>query len=200
VIVQNINLYQDRFKEKKLLASAAQVMILLVALLLGMAGWSYQIQSDLNDSEQQNQLLKDRRSSVNSELAVVTEEINRQFGDDRITDLVNSVRQQLRARKKVIRFVENNKFGSGEGFSAYLKSLSNLQVDDVWLDQILLSDSFVKIRGSALSADLIPTYFDGFSEEKVFRGQRFQLFELDRKPDADWKVDFTIATEETFDE
>jgi Tfp pilus assembly protein PilN len=198
--VQNINLYQDRFKEKKLLASAAQVMILLVALLLGMAGWSYQIQSDLNDSEQQNQLLKDRRSSVNSELAVVTEEINRQFGDDRITDLVNSVRQQLRARKKVIRFVENNKFGSGEGFSAYLKSLSNLQVDDVWLDQILLSDSFVKIRGSALSADLIPTYFDGFSEEKVFRGQRFQLFELDRKPDADWKVDFTIATEETFDE
>jgi Tfp pilus assembly protein PilN len=200
VIVQNINLYQDRFKEKKLLASAAQVMILLVALLLGMAGWSYQIQSDLNDSEQQNQLLKDRRSSVNSELAVVTEEINRQFGDDRITDLVNSVRQQLRARKKVIRFVENNKFGSGEGFSAYLKSLSNLQVDDVWLDQILLSDSFVKIRGSALSADLIPTYFDGFSEEKVFRGQRFQLFELDRKPGADWKVDFTIATEETFDE
>jgi Tfp pilus assembly protein PilN len=200
VIVQNINLYQDRFKEKKLLASAAQVMILLVALLLGMAGWSYQIQSDLNDSEQQNQLLKDRRSSVNSELAVVTEEINRQFGDDRITDLVNSVRQQLRARKKVIRFVENNKFGSGEGFSAYLKSLSNLQVDDVWLDQILLSDSFVKIRGSALSADLIPTYFDGFSEEKVFRGQRFQLFELDRKPGADWKVDFTIATKETFDE
>jgi Tfp pilus assembly protein PilN len=198
--VQNINLYQDRFKEKKLLASAAQVMILLVALLLGMAGWSYQIQSDLNDSEQQNQLLKDRQSSVNSELAVVTEEINRQFGDDRITDLVNSVRQQLRARKKVIRFVENNKFGSGEGFSAYLKSLSNLQVDDVWLDQILLSDSFVKIRGSALSADLIPTYFDGFSEEKVFRGQRFQLFELDRKPGADWKVDFTIATEETFDE
>jgi Tfp pilus assembly protein PilN len=198
--VQNINLYQDRFKEKKLLASAAQVMILLVALLLGMAGWSYQIQSDLNDSEQQNQLLKDRRSSVNSELAVVTEEINRQFGDDRITDLVNSVRQQLRARKKVIRFVENNKFGSGEGFSAYLKSLSNLQVDDVWLDQILLSDSFVKIRGSALSADLIPTYFDGFSEEKVFRGQRFQLFELDRKPGADWKVDFTIATKETFDE
>jgi Tfp pilus assembly protein PilN len=200
VIVQNINLYQDRFKEKKLLASAAQVMILLVALLLGMAGWSYQIQSDLNDSEQQNQLLKDRQSSVNSELAVVTEEINRQFGDDRITDLVNSVRQQLRARKKVIRFVENNKFGSGEGFSAYLKSLSNLQVDDVWLDQILLSDSFVKIRGSALSADLIPTYFDGFSEEKVFRGQRFQLFELDRKPGADWKVDFTIATKETFDE
>ncbi len=200
MIVQNINLYQDRFKEKKLLASAAQVMILLVALLLGMAGWSYQIQSDLNDSEQQNQLLKDRQSSVNSELAVVTEEINRQFGDDRITDLVNSVRQQLRARKKVIRFVENNKFGSGEGFSAYLKSLSNLQVDDVWLDQILLSDSFVKIRGSALSADLIPTYFDGFSEEKVFRGQRFQLFELDRKPGADWKVDFTIATEETFDE
>jgi hypothetical protein len=95
-----------------------------------------------------------------------------------------------------MRFVENNQFGSGEGFSDYLNSLSNLQIDDVWLDEILLSDSFLKIRGSALRADLIPTYFASFKEEDVFRGQRFQLFELDRKPDTDWKVDFTIATEE----
>lgn len=198
MIEQQINLYQDRFKEKKLFASAAQVMILLLAMLFGIAGWSYLIGSGLNDSKQQNQSLKASQSLVNNELTIVTAELNRQLSDGRITDLVNDISRQLRARKQVIRFVENNQFGSGEGFSAYLKSLSNLQVDNVWLDEILLSDSFVKIRGSALSAELIPTYFASFSKEAVFRGQRFQLFELDRKPDADWKVDFTIATEESF--
>jgi hypothetical protein len=200
VIAQQINLYQDQFKEKRLFASATQVMMLLLLMLFGISGWSYLIRADLNDSEQQNQRLKASQSAVNNELTIVTVELNRQLADDRITDLVNDITEQLRARKQVIRFVENNQFGSGDGFSTYLKSLSNLQVDDVWLDEIWLSDSFVKIRGSALSADLVPTYFASFSEEAVFRGQRFQLFELDRKPDTDWKVDFTIATEEAFSE
>jgi hypothetical protein len=200
VIEQQINFYQDQFKEKRLFASAAQVMILLLVMLIGIASWSYLIGADLNDLEQQNLTLKASQSSVNKELTVIPEELNRQLADDRITNEVNNITKQLRTRKKVMRFIENNQFGSGEGFSDYLNSLSNLQIDDVWLDEILLSDSFLKIRGSALRADLIPTYFASFREEDVFRGQRFQLFELDRKPDTDWKVDFTIATEEAFGE
>jgi hypothetical protein len=196
VIEQQINFYQDQFKEKRLFASAAQVMILLLVMLIGIASWSYLIGADLNDLEQQNLTLKASQSSVNKELTVIPEELNRQLADDRITNQINNITKQLRTRKQVMRFIENNQFGSGEGFSDYLNSLSNLQIDDVWLDEILLSDSFLKIRGSALRADLIPTYFASFREEDVFRGQRFQLFELDRKPDTDWKVDFTIATEE----
>jgi hypothetical protein len=196
VIEQQINFYQDQFKEKRLFASAAQIMILLLVLSIGIASWSYLIGADLNDLEQQNLTLKASQFSVNNELTVIPAELNRQLADDRITNQVNNITKQLRTRKQVMRFVENNQFGSGEGFSDYLNSLSNLQIDDVWLDEILLSDSFLKIRGSALRADLIPTYFASFKEEDVFRGQRFQLFELDRKPDTDWKVDFTIATEE----
>jgi hypothetical protein len=200
VIEQQINFYQDQFKEKRLFASAAQVMILLLVMLFGMASWSYLIGANLNGLEQKNLTLKASQSSVNNELTVIPAELNRQLADDRITNQVNNITKQLRTRKQVMRFVENNQFGSGQGFSDYLNSLSNLQIDDVWLDEILLSDSFLKIRGSALRADLIPTYFASFREEDVFRGQRFQLFELDRKPDTDWKVDFTIATEEAFGE
>jgi hypothetical protein len=196
VIEQQINFYQDQFKEKRLFASAAQVMILLLVMLFGMASWSYLIGANLNGLEQKNLTLKASQSSVNNELTVIPAELNRQLADDRITNQINNITKQLRTRKQVMRFIENNQFGSGEGFSDYLNSLSNLQIDDVWLDEILLSDSFLKIRGSALRADLIPTYFASFREEDVFRGQRFQLFELDRKPDTDWKVDFTIATEE----
>jgi hypothetical protein len=200
VIEQQINFYQDQFKEKRLFASAAQVMILLLVMLIGIASWSYLIDANLNDLEQQNLTLKASQSSVNNQLTLIPAELNRQLADDRITNQVNNITKQLRTRKQVLRFIENNQFGSGEGFSDYLNSLSNLHIDDVWLDEILLSDSFLKIRGSALRADLIPTYFASFREEHVFRGQRFQLFELDRKPDTDWKVDFTIATEEAFGE
>jgi hypothetical protein len=200
VIEQQINFYQDQFKEKRLFASAAQVITLLLVMLIGIAGWSYLIGANLSDLEQQNLTLKASQSLVNNELTVAPAELNRQLADDRITNQVNNIAKQLRTRKQILRFIENNQFGSGEGFSDYLNSLSNLHIDDVWLDEILLSNSFLKIRGSALRADLIPTYFASFREEDVFRGQRFQLFELDRKPDTDWKVDFTIATEEAFGE
>jgi Tfp pilus assembly protein PilN len=200
VIEQQINFYQDQFKEKRLFASAVQVIILLLVMLIGIAGWSYLIGANLSDLEQQNLTLKASQSLVNNELTVAPAELNRQLADDRITNQVNNIAKQLRTRKQVLRFIENNQFGSGEGFSDYLNSLSNLRIDDVWLDEISLSNSFLKIRGSALRADLIPTYFASFREEDVFRGQRFQLFELDRKPDTDWKVDFTIATEEAFGE
>jgi|TARA_B110000971_G_scaffold110327_1_gene112997 hypothetical protein len=198
VIVQKINLYQDQFKIKKLFISAFNVIILLLIVLFFLGGWSYLLESDLKDLKQKSQWLKASQISVNTELAIVPVELNRQLSDSRIEDSIDVITKQLQARKKVIRFVENNQFGSGEGFSNYFQSLSNLQIDDLWLDNIFLSDSFVKIKGSALNASLIPSYFASFSEESVFRGQRFQLFELDRKADTDWKVDFTIATEEVF--
>jgi hypothetical protein len=198
VIVQQINLYQDQFKEKKLFVSATQVIILMLLMSFGLGVWTYLIESDLSDLKQKSRWLKASQSLVNNELSIVPIELNRQLSDSRITDSIYVITKQLEARKKTVRFIENNQFGPGKGFSSYLKSLSNLKVDDVWLDDIFISDSFVKIKGSALSANLIPPYFASFSREPVFRGQRFQLFELDRKPGTDWKVDFTIATEDVF--
>ena len=200
MITQQINLYQDRFREKRLLVSANQVVMMLAVLLLGVAGWSYLIQSELDDSKRQNIILKASQATVNAELAVANAELNQQLSDDRMTRQITDLSKEIHARKQVIRFVENNQFGSGKGFSSYLMSLSNLQVNNVWLDEISLANGFVKISGSALSADLVPTYFAEFSEEAVFRGQRFQLFELNRTSATDWKVDFTIATEEALGE
>ena len=194
MIAQQINLYQERFREKRLWASTTQMLALLIVMLIGMAGWSYSIQSVLDNSKQKNRLLKADQSSVNVQLAVINAELSRKLADDSISRLVDDLSREVQARKLVFRFVENNQFGSGKGFSPYLMSLSNLQVDDVWLDEISLANGFVKIKGSALSADLVPAYFAQFSKETVFRGQRFQLFELNREAATDWKVDFTIAT------
>jgi hypothetical protein len=196
MITQQINLYQGKLRESILFVSASQLLILLLLMIFGIAGSSYLIWSDLTDLEQQSESLKARQSSINGELAIVTAELNRRLPDARLTNLIADITKLLRVRKKVMRFIEGNQLGSGEGFSPYLESLSNLQVDDVWVDEILLSDSSVQIKGSALRAELIPPYFASFGKEAVFSGQRFQLFELSRDPATDWKVDFTIATEE----
>ena len=98
-------------------------------------------------------------------------------------------------RKKILKYLSSNQFGSGKGFSSYLSDLSEINVSNVWLEEISLSDNFVKLTGSALKAESVPEYFNLFKEKRLFNGRVFEVFEIQRKQDQDWKVDFLIASQ-----
>ena len=200
MIVQQINLYQERFKEKKLWISATQATATLLLVIVIAAAWSYQLHSELQQAEQRNQIVKADRDRVTTELAAVNAEFAKLLEDNRIDLQIENTARQISARKRVLSFVDANRFGSGQGFSGYLVALSNLQVDNIWLNQIRFAENFVQIKGSALNASEVPVYFDGFSEEPIFQGNRFDLFRLSRAKNSDWKVDFEIATSGGLDE
>ena len=200
MIHQQINLYDERFREKKILLSAAQAASVFLILLLGVGGWSYFIQTNLDQARQENLIIKDSRQKLVNELNAASAELARLLADSRIDAKITGVSREIGARKKVLAFVSANQFGSGQGFSSYLVALSELHVENVWLDEISLAENYIKIRGSALSAELIPEYFGRFSEQSIFRGNRFDIFKVERKQDTDWKVDFEIATNGILDE
>jgi len=199
VIAQQINLYQDRFREKRLWLSANQVAAAVLIVIAVISIWSFLLQLDLQQAQQRNLMIKADRDRMTEELAAANAELAELLKDSRIDFEIEDTSRQISARKKVLNFVDANRFGSGEGFSGYLIALSNLQVDDIWLNQIRLADNFVQIEGSSLNAEQVPGYFDRFSEEEVFRGNRFDLFELSRDSKSEWKVDFKIATREVVD-
>ena len=196
MIEQQVNLYQDRFREKQVWVSAAQVAGLFAVLVLGMVLWSSWLHFELNDANKRNLAIKADQQRMSAELAAANAELAQLLEDDRLDRDIANTSRQIKARKKVLNFVDVNRFGSGEGFSSYLVALSNLHLTDVWLEQIRLGENFVQIRGSSLSAELVPGYFDRFSEEAVFEGNRFDLFQVSRSAETDWKVDFVIATSE----
>ncbi len=200
MIDQQINLYDDRFREKRLWISAAQVASAVLILIVAGAAWSYLLHAELESARQQQSRLKAERDRLTADLTVVNAELSRLLQDTSLDEEINSTARRISAREKVLSFVDANRFGSGEGFSTYLVALSNLHVDDIWLNRIELGDNFVRIEGSSLSAEIVPPYFDRFGEESVFEGNRFDLFRLSRPPDSDWKVDFVIATSESLNE
>lgn len=200
MIEQQINLYQDRFHEKKTIMSAAQLATLVVIIVVTMLGYSLHLQRELDTAEATNITLKQQRESLGDELNLASAELNRLLADTRVDDRIIDASREIRARKRVLDFVDENQFGSGRGFSDYLISLSNLDIENVWLDEIKLAENYVRIHGSSLSAELIPTYFDRFSEESIFKGNRFDIFRLDRDQASDWKVDFEIATREVLND
>lgn len=200
MINQQINLYQERFRKKKPPLSARFFGSLLVILLIGIGAWSSLLQIEMDHASQQNLAIKASQEKITDELNAANAELTRLLADNRIDQKIAGLSREISARKKVLSFVDANQFGSGQGFSSHLVALSNLNVSNVWLDEIALGENYVRLRGSALSADLIPKYFNRFSEEPSFQGKRFHIFQLDRNEASDWKVDFEIATEEKIDE
>lgn len=200
MIVQQINLYQERFREKRLWISATQVAATLLIVLAAGLIWSLVLSYELSQAEKRNQALKAERDRIVLEVTAVNAELAALLEDKRLDRQIEGTARQISARKRVLKFIEANRFGSGEGFSEYLVALSNLHVDDIWLNRIRLAENFVQLKGSALSATEVPGYFDSFGEEQIFQGNRFDLFQLSRPSDSDWKVDFEIATSGDFNE
>ncbi len=194
MIDQQINLYQERFHDKRLWFSAAQSAAALLGLLAVIGIASFLLQGQLNQAERRNQQVKAERDLVTAELTTANLELRQLLEDTRLDQEIESTARQISARKKVLAFVDANRFGSGQGFSDYLVALSKLHVDDIWLSRIRFGENFIQIKGSSLDAGQVPGYFGSFSGETVFQGNRFDLFELKRDPDSDWKVDFEIAT------
>jgi len=200
VIVQQINLYQDRFREKLLWISSVQVAAALLVVIAAGAIWSFLLHTDFEQTRRSNLAIEADRNRMTAELAVANADLSKLLEDHRLDRGIETTARQISARKKVLNFVDANRFGSGEGFSDYLVALSHLHVDDIWLKQIRFAENFLQIKGSALNAAEVPGYFDRFGDEDIFQGNRFDLFQLSRASDSDWKVDFEIATSGDFNE
>ena len=200
VIAQQINFYQDRFRVKLLWISALQVAAALLLVIAAGAIWSFLLHTDFEQARRSILEIKIERDRLTAELAVANADLSKRLEDHRLDREIETTARQISARKRVLNFVDANRFGSGEGFSDYLVALSHLHVDDIWLNQIRLAEDFVQIKGSALNAAEVPGYFDRFSDENIFQGNRFDMFQLSRASDSDWKVDFEIATSSDFNE
>ncbi len=200
MIVQEINLYQDRFKEKKIWLSASQLLLLglVVAAILAFSSYWYDQQyqqakgknDDFIASKQQATQVQKRQQEKLAQL----------LANNQINSQIAKISTDISVRKRIIDFVSNNQFGDGKGFADQLSGLSDITVNNVWLNEISMAEDYMKLSGSALRAEKIPEYFNLFKQRQLFKGRVFDVFELDRGKERDWKVDFLIASRVASDE
>jgi len=197
---QSINLYQDRFKEKKVLLSAVHMLFITGLSVLVLLASGYWINEQHALALEQNQQYQQQKQQATQQLESVKKRLEKLLAESEVDQQLNRVTQDIAVRKQMIDFVANNQFGSGQGFSENLNALSEIQVKNVWLDEISLAEDFVKLSGSALNAEKVPEYFNSFRDRRLFDGRVFDIFELERKRERNWKVDFIIASQVAFNE
>ena len=129
----------------------AQVAAALLVVIAAGAIWSFLLHTGFKRARLDNLEIKVNRDRMTAELAVANGELSKLLEDNRLDRKIETTLSQISARKKVLMFVDANRFGSGQGFSSYLVALSNLHVDDIWLTRIRFAENFVQIKGSALN-------------------------------------------------
>ena len=194
MIVQEINLYQDRFKEKIVPLSARQALTVLL-LVLGVLAYA---SSWLSDRQQtvnaENQRLIQQQQQADKSLEMIRARLETLLANNQVEVQINQLTRDITVRKHMINFVTNNQFGSGKGFSERLKVLSKFSARDVWLSEIKLEDDFMRFSGSALREENVPEYFNQLKKQEAFKGRKFDVFEMERTKQQEWKVDFVIAS------
>lgn len=193
---QQINLYQDRFKDIQPLMSARHgVTILAVTLVMLMISsfWYHNHHASRLQAYDTNVQLKQQASD---ELEALRKELQAKLADTQIKTQLQRVSDEIEVRKRMIEFVSNNQFGAGKGFAENLGEIAKVEFATVWLNEISLQDDYVRLSGSALKAENVPRYFQQIQSRELFEGRVFDMFELDRPRSAEWKVDFIIASSE----
>ncbi len=200
MIVQEINLYQDRFKEKRIWLSVSHLLFLmgLTAVILLFSSYWYDNQYKI--AEQQHSASLQTKEQADRSLKTQQKKLQLILSNNHIDIEISKVSTDIAARKRIISFVESHQFGSGKGFSSNLDGLTEIKISDIWLNEISLAKDFMQLSGSALKAETIPEYFNLFRQKHLFNGNEFEIFELNRVQEQGWKVDFLIASRVSSDE
>ncbi len=194
MIVQQVNLYQERFREKRIWLSAVHMLVLGLALLLALVASGYWYQQQFHAAQLQHRILQDQQQQATEHMQAMRNQLQKLLADDRLDRNIKQVSQAISVRKRLIQFMQQNHFGADGGFSRYLAGLSEISVKDVWLNDISLSRNDIELSGSALKAELIPDYFSRLKQSRMFSGRQFDMFEVNRQAQQQWKVDFQIAS------
>ena len=194
MINQQINLYQDRFRDIRPPLSALHAGVIVTTTLLVLVVSSLWYQGYEDDHRQRYEQSLQRQQEVTQKLEQQRSELQALLADDRLELQLQQVNRDIALRERMIDFVAGNQLGEGRGFAGNLDELSRMQVKDVWLSEIALAENQIRLAGSALNEEKVPQYFGQLQERELFEGRVFEVFQVDRTSQSDWKVDFVIAS------
>ncbi|WP_020675467.1 PilN domain-containing protein [Geopsychrobacter electrodiphilus] len=194
---QEINLYQDSLRDKKIpLSAGAMVFIVgltLMAMLVILVGMRWQQKNLFAELA----VLKAQHTKLSSEVQMFKTNTPPRSKNPQLEVELAQLRLELAGRKPLLDYFANTDSAPAHGFSPLLEGLARYPFDGVWLTQITLNTlkKQVNLAGSATRAELVPAYLRYLGEKQVFIGQSFASMKLTRLKENLHQVDFRLETE-----
>lgn len=185
--MQQVNFYQDVFKEIDVPFSAVMLLIVLAYSVVGAAlitgALHMAMQFKHTDFNSENQKLV----SLVGELEAVKISHPKVVIDDRLVQRIALLETKSAKNKKVIHYLESrNVKTEKQSFLRMLSGLKRVQQPGLWLTKLKFSQggSDITLNGKMLSADALPEYLKQLSTYPEFTELEFKVFEIKKSSDA----------------
>ena len=192
--LQQVNLYQDELKTKKLKYSALILMqlgVFLIVVLSVAAGFKYfqlqQHQSTLVEKQQKQKAAMAELQKIQAELALRKK-------DTTLAARILQKTNELANKQKVLNILSRDEFGNTKGFIEHVSGLARQRLDGLWLTKIRIADggTDVTLNGTTSKPSLLPKYLQRLSAEKVFSGTEFQSLLMARQEKKKQWLNFSL--------
>lgn len=187
--MQQVNLYQDELKTKKLNYSAlmlVQLCIVLIAVLSLITGFSYyqvqQQQIKLLENQQKQKIAMAGLQKIQAELSLRKKDVN-------LAKRIAERTKELANKQRVLNILSRDEFGNTKGFIEHVSGLARQRIEGLWLTQIRIANggTNIALHGITTKAALVPKYLQRLSSEKIFAGTEFESLLMARqKKNKQW--------------
>ena len=178
---QNINLFNPAaFRKPELVVSLNVLIACLAVALLALGAHQYYFQAQVNGLAEElssaEAVLKAQRGY--SEKLKGASAMRK--GDVRLDADIARLETELKQARESLEALKGGAMGTQDGFAEYLRAFSRQSVNGLWLTGLTIGGGEIEIQGRTLSADLVPSYIQRLSKEKVLAGRSFARLEMTR--------------------
>jgi len=195
--MQQINLYQDQFRARRDALDARHLALYLLAACVALAGASAYLQWRARDAAARADVATARRDAAQHRLEAVQAALGKAQAAGGPNDETTRLQAQLDAKLRLLDYLVHGPLELRTGFSPFLRGLARQHVPDLWLDGIRIAAGGGRLRleGHALAPRRVPALIAALGDEAAYAGHTFRTLSIERPEDADWRVDFVLASE-----
>jgi Tfp pilus assembly protein PilN len=196
-MVQQINLYQERFRHRRDYTDARHLGagLLLVALVL--AGVSGFMTWRTQNAQARAADLAEQRDAVQQQLTTVRGEVEQARAAREPSVDQAGLRAELAAKKRLMEYLKRGPLANRDGFSGHLAGLARRQVDDLWLRRIALKagGTSLQLAGSTLGPEQVPAFIGRLAETPAFQGHTFRTLRIERAEKDATRLEFLLSSD-----
>lgn len=178
--MQQINLYTEEFRPKRVLLTLDQIVLLGVVVIVILFGANLLADNLLASRQAELASRQHKLETLRKQVERMQERANGLVLDESLVAANSRLTVRLRARTDLLDMLGRVVVQHNDNFSSALVALARQRSDGLWLTRINLSASgrAMTLEGRTQQGESVPQYLQKLRDEPAFAGRTFSLFNL----------------------
>jgi len=194
--LQQINLYQPRFRKQEKVFAASSMLVVFIAAMLVLGGIYGYAKWNVYSLAAENQRMQQQQKKEIARLQSLTVKYPVKKKSRLVTQQLKDLQEEHKAKQFLVKTLSGRSIGNSDGFSSYFEGVARQHLPGMWVKRLELDNGgdIVGIYGSTLKPELVPQFVQALSDEDSFVGSKFQIFSMQRDEKNAASVNFSLRT------